>query len=165
MRVLIISILFISSRLPAQTNGLFFPAVVSTNGSILATNAEFRGFNGGRVCFLIGDSDYRVFSGSQLDPAVLSRLGTTAEKLAAAQAALDANNKRFTSEYHAAQQRIANQRISEALAIKQKAAEDKRDARAALDKRRQERESRTVIIRQPPGSGLTDNQQVGAYSP
>ncbi len=90
------------------TNQIFFPVLLSTNESVLMTNAEFRCTQGVRVFFRDGDV-YHAFYAAEIDTNQLALLGITLAKLSEDQTKLDAERQQLAQEMALAQAQAAQQ--------------------------------------------------------
>jgi hypothetical protein len=97
-KLVLIAAMFTVLVSSAQTNSIIFPQLLSPTNTVLMTNAEFRTFSGNKI-FFKNDDGYKSFTAADLNTNVLAALGTSAEKLAAQQAKMDAANKKFRSDY------------------------------------------------------------------
>lgn len=118
IKLILLCLLCVLSRpCSAQTNSIVFPELLSPTNSVLMTNAEFRTFSGKKI-FFKNDAGYKSFTAADLNTNVLAALGTSAAKLDAQQAALDAANKKYRDSVAAYQ---AEQIRQKNLAILQQA--------------------------------------------
>jgi hypothetical protein len=93
----------------ADNGAVIFPALLSTNNTVLMTNAEFRSTMGSVLLFK-NDDGYRKFSFEQLSPDVLHRLGMDPEKMAAEKKAKEERDKSNSLQNAFRQQRAADDR-------------------------------------------------------
>lgn len=84
------------TQMRAQTNAVMFPQLLSTNNSVLMTNAEFRTCYGNQILFK-NESSYQHFSGRDLSTNVLAELHVTVSSLEEDQIKIDAAKQKFNA--------------------------------------------------------------------
>jgi len=148
--------------LPAQTNAIIFPQLLSPTNSILMMDAEFRCFSGNKI-FFKNDAGYKSFFAADLNTNVLNALNTTAAKLDANQEAVAAANLRYKVQNAA---RIAEQAAQQRAQAVREEQETLRLEKQAIKAAMAEPRPTKVIVEQGYRQReLNYQQKIGAYSP
>jgi hypothetical protein len=156
-KIILLGIMLAVRVSSAQTNIIIFQELLSTNGSVLMTNAEFRCVLGNKLFFKNGPSEYHSFTAEELNTNVLATLNLTTTRLESQQQLLDAKNKR-EKEYIAALA-IEKQREEQLAIQRQKIYE----AQAQAQYNEQQKQNQTIIIR--PRYDVTDRESTGFGEP
>ncbi|EEF60965.1 hypothetical protein Cflav_PD4134 [Pedosphaera parvula Ellin514] len=80
-----------------STNPMVFSRIVSTNNTVLMTNAEFRSAFGRKIIFK-SDLQLESFDFAKLHPAILEALKLTPDNIKAEQAKLDEKNRAWNAQ-------------------------------------------------------------------